>query len=260
MKKIICALLMLSVLLAFGAGAEGAVDMIKQKGELVLGTEATFPPYEFLDENAVIVGSDIWLGQQIADALGVKLTVKDMEFNGIIPAVQAGQVDIGLAGFTKTEERAKVIDFSILYESGKQLLIVKKGNGEKFSSAGALAGMKVGAQLGSIQSELIGKALPDSELFELDTNPNLALETLNGGIAGFVVDDAVGIAMAESNPGLEAAGLVFAQEEAESGKAAVLPKGSEELAAVVNAVIEKALRDGSYAAAYEAAVLQAAGK
>lgn len=97
---------------------------IKDSGKLVVGTEAQYAPYEFKDLDANFVGCDMWLAQQIADSLGVQLEVVDMSFDGIIPAVQSGQVDLGIAAFTNTPERAKEIDFSNLYETSAQLLIV----------------------------------------------------------------------------------------------------------------------------------------
>ena len=167
--------------------ATGLLAEIKAKGKLVVGTEAQYAPYEFKDLDANFAGCDIWLAQQIADSLGVELEVVDMAFDGIIPAVKSGQVDIGIAAFTKTPERAEEIDFSNLYETSAQLLIVKTGDADKYSTKEALAGQKVGAQKGTIQSQLILSALPDSELFELEKYPaRRSLEAcpaqLHGGV------------------------------------------------------------------------------
>ena len=118
-----------------------------------------------------------------------------------------------------------------------------------------MAGLKVGAQLGTIQSQLIEKALPDSELFELPTYPELALETINGNIVGFVVDSAVGLSMVASSEGaLEVSDFAFTAEEASFGKAVVIAKGNEDLVAAINEVIQAVTADGSYQAAYDAAV------
>lgn len=206
------------------------LDQIKANGKLLVGTEAQYAPYEFKDLDANFAGCDMWLAQQIADSLGVELEVVDMSFDGIIPAVKSGQVDIGIAAFTKTPERAEEIDFSDLYETSAQLLVVKTGNADVYSTKEALAGQKVGAQKGTIQSQLIQSALPDSELFELEKYPALALEVQNGNIAGLVVDQAVGESLiATSNGGLEVANFEFTAEEASFGKAAVIAKGNEDL-------------------------------
>ena len=235
------------------------LDQIKANGKLLVGTEAQYAPYEFKDLDANFAGCDMWLAQQIADSLGVELEVVDMSFDGIIPAVKSGQVDIGIAAFTKTPERAEEIDFSDLYETSAQFLVVKTGNADVYSTKEALAGQKVGAQKGTIQSQLIHSALPDSELFELEKYPALALEVQNGNIAGLVVDQAVGESLiATSNGGLEVANFEFTAEEASFGKAAVIAKGNEDLVAAVNEVINKVTADGSYQKAYDEAVELAA--
>ena len=241
------------------AEASTLLEQIKAKGKLVVGTEAQYAPYEFKDLDANFVGCDMWLAQQIADSLGVELEIVDMSFAGIIPAVQSGQVDLGIAAFTNTPERAEEIDFSDLYETSAQLLIVKTGNADTYSTKEALAGQKVGAQKGTIQSQLIQSALPDSELFELEKYPALALEVQNGNIAGLVVDQAVGESLvANSNGELEVSSFEFSAEEASFGKSVVIAKGNEDLVAAVNEVVNKVTSDGSYQAAYDEAVALAA--
>ena len=241
------------------AEATTLLEQIKAKGKLVVGTEAQYAPYEFKDLDANFVGCDMWLAQQIADSLGVELEIVDMSFAGIIPAVQSGQVDLGIAAFTNTPERAEEIDFSDLYETSAQLLIVKTGNADTYSTKEALAGQKVGAQKGTIQSQLIQSALPDSELFELEKYPALALEVQNGNIAGLVVDQAVGESLvANSNGELEVSNFEFSAEEASFGKSVVIAKGNEDLVAAVNEVVNKVTSDGSYQAAYDEAVALAA--
>ncbi len=263
---ILSLLLLVSVLAGFGtqnaALAEGdgpVMAKIKADGKLVVGTAAQYAPYEFKNLKAEFVGCDIFLAQKIADALGVKLEIIDMSFDGIIPAVQAGQVDLGIAAFTNTPARAEVIDFSDLYETSLQYLVVAAKNADIYTTKEALAGLKVGAQKGTIQSQLITSALPDSQLFELDKYPELALEVANGTIAGLVVDSAVGDSIvANSNGALAVSGFEFSAEEASFGKSVVIPKGNEDLVAAVNAVIAEVLEDGSYQAAYEEAVALAA--
>ena len=241
------------------AEASTLLEQIKATGKLVVGTEAQYAPYEFKDLDANFVGCDMWLAQQIADSLGVELEIVDMSFAGIIPAVQSGQVDLGIAAFTNTPERAEEIDFSDLYETSAQLLIVKTGNADAYSTKEALAGQKVGAQKGTIQSQLIQSALPDSELFELEKYPALALEVQNGNIAGLVVDQAVGESLvANSNGELEVSNFEFSAEEASFGKSVVIAKGNEDLVAAVNEVVNKVTSDGSYQAAYDEAVALAA--
>ena len=247
LNKLFAILLALTLMLgAVSASAEGVLDKIKVSGKIIIGTEATYGPYEFPDENGQPIGCDIWLAEKIAEALGVKPVIVDVDFMGIIPAVKSGQLDIGIAAFTVNEDRKEQIDFTNQYELSEQLLIVKKGNGEAYSTKDALAGLKVGAQLGTVQSQLITSALPDSELFELSTYPDLALEVVNGSIAGFVADAAVGLGFVAQNDNLEVASLAFTAEEASFGKACVIAKGNADLMEIVNQVIDQVVADGSY--------------
>ena len=86
----------------------------KKKETLVLATEAGFAPYEYY-ENGEIVGIDIDIGKEIAKELGMELEIKDVAFDSIITEVKSGKSDIGAAGISYTEERAKSVDFSKLH-------------------------------------------------------------------------------------------------------------------------------------------------
>ena len=93
--------------------------------ELVMATNATFPPYETV-EGDEIVGIDPTVAGLIADKLGMKLVIDDMEFDAIIPALTSGKADIAMAGMTVTEERLQSINFSDSYATGVQVIIVKE--------------------------------------------------------------------------------------------------------------------------------------
>ena len=257
----------LSLLSACGGGAKAdgnddsgnhGEDKIKSAGVLKVGTEAQYAPYEFKDADAKIVGADIALAQKIADDLGVKLEVVDMKFDGIIPAVQSGQVDMGIAAFSNTPERAKEVDFSNIYDKSEQMLVVDAQNKDKYTSVDALSGLKVGAQKGTIQSNLITKELTKSTLFELDKFPALALEVQNGNIAGLVADASVAKSLISGSCGkLAAANFTFTSEAAKVGKAVVIKKGNSGLVEAVNKSVDAFVSDGSWDKAYAQAVKQA---
>ena len=262
MKKLVVFALiaLLSLAMVFAAGSSeksemNKLDKIKAAGKLVVGTEAQYAPYEFKDANANFVGCDIWLAQQIADSIGVKLEIVDMSFDGIIPAVTSGQVDIGIAAFTATPERAEVIDFSSSYETSTQYLIVKAGNENVYTTKASLK-----AQKGTNQSQIVKNGFPESELFELAKYPALALEVQNGNIAGLVADQAAGESIIESSEGkLVKANFTFDPEDGAVGtKNAVIQKGNPELVAAVNEVIDRVVADGSFLEEFNKAVELAA--
>ncbi len=102
------------------ANAEG-------KDVLTMATNAEFPPYEYHEGDA-IVGIDAEVAAAIADKLDMKLVIEDMAFDAILPAVEGGKADMGMAGLTVTEDREKQVDFSTSYATGVQVVIVPEGS------------------------------------------------------------------------------------------------------------------------------------
>ena len=98
-------------------------DDASEKGMLIMGTNAEFPPYEY-HEGSEIVGIDAEIAKAIADKLGYDFKVEDMAFDSIIPAVQSGKISFGMAGMTVTEDRLQSVDFSDSYATGVQVVIV----------------------------------------------------------------------------------------------------------------------------------------
>lgn len=104
---------------------ESPADADHSKGELVMATNAEFEPYEYHDGDK-IVGIDVDIATAICDKMGYSLKIEDMEFDSILPAIEAGKADFGAAGMTVTEERKKNVDFTDTYANASQVVIVKK--------------------------------------------------------------------------------------------------------------------------------------
>ena len=102
-------------------------DVAADAEVLTMGTNAAFPPYEYY-ENETIVGIDAVIAGLIADQLGMKLDIQDMDFDAIIPAVVSGKIDMGMAGMTVTDERLQSVSFSESYATGVQVVIVPEGS------------------------------------------------------------------------------------------------------------------------------------
>lgn len=97
----------------------------RDNGTLVMATNAEFPPYESMEEGAV-VGIDVDMMQAVCDRLGMKLEVENMEFDSIIAAVQSGKADVGVAGMTVTPDREENVSFTQGYATTTQVIIVRK--------------------------------------------------------------------------------------------------------------------------------------
>lgn len=201
MKKFLKAGLVLALMVSLvGCGSgekKDKVEQIKEAGKLVLATSPDFPPSEFyyLDDNGnkQIAGSDIALGQAIADKLGVKLEIKATDFNGVLANVQTGQVDLAISGFAATEERKKVMQFSEGYQretsDGFQGLLVKKSTADKYKTLDELkaAKLKVGAQSASIQYEMAQKITDEKNIKQLGTTDAIVMALNAGDIDAMVV-------------------------------------------------------------------------
>ncbi|WKL02385.1 transporter substrate-binding domain-containing protein [Paenibacillus amylolyticus] len=106
--------------------ASGTTNNSSSK-KLVLGTSADFAPYEFhkvINGKDEIVGFDIEIAKEIAKDLGAELVIEDMGFDGLLPSLQSGRVDLVISGMTPTDERKKSIDFSDTYYKSKQVIMV----------------------------------------------------------------------------------------------------------------------------------------
>ena len=121
-KKIFAATLVGVMALSFvGCGSKeekNDLETIKEKGKVVVGMSADYAPYEFhamIDGKDKVVGFDVNLANEIAKDMGVKLEIKEMEFDPLIGALKAGQIDMIISGMNPDEKRKKQIDFSDIY-------------------------------------------------------------------------------------------------------------------------------------------------
>ncbi|MEC2070587.1 transporter substrate-binding domain-containing protein [Alkalihalophilus marmarensis] len=194
-------------------------------GTLIMATSADYPPYESVDlESGEIVGFDIDIANHIASELGYELDIQDVDFNGLIPAMEAGRADFVLAGMTPTEERKENVDFSDIYYEAQNLIVSKED--QRLSAVEDLEGLTVGVQLGSIQ-EGEAEDLAEEIGFNVekrDRIPELIQELLAGRLDAILMEDTVAAGYMESQSGL--AQFEVPSEEL-AGSAIAFPKGSE---------------------------------
>ena len=265
MKKIIALALTLILTVAMFASCGSAADKqsleaIKKNGELVVYTNAEFPPFEYLADGKP-TGVDMDIAKAIADEIGVELKVENVKFDTIISSVQSGKAAMGAAGITVTEERKEAVDFSVSYTTSTQYVILPAD--AEYTNINSLKGMSIGVQLGTtgdfiISDEVNGYKDDDGNDVKgvlQDTgasvttynNANLAAEALKSGkIKAVVVDKLPAELIAKNSDGkLKAVELVYedGSNTAES-YAICVAKGNTTLLEVVNKVINKLLEDG----------------
>lgn len=130
---------------------------------LRVATDPSFVPFEMLDqETGEMIGFDMEIIAEVAKRAGFEYDLNTMDFNGIIPALQTGNIDIAIAGITITEEREEIVDFSDpYYDSG--LRILKRAGDDSISEIGDLDGKKVGTKIGSTSYDYLVKNLDDND-------------------------------------------------------------------------------------------------
>ena len=172
-------------------GNQTALEQIKKNKKLVVATSPDYPPFEFMvSENgkSKIVGADIDLAQKIADKLGVELELKAMDFDALVPALQAGKVDMVITGMTPNEKRKKAVDFSDIYFKGENAVIVNAKDAGKFTSEDQLKKAKLGVQKGSTQETYVKDNLKVTNYKALVAVPDLIADMKNGNIDAVVLN------------------------------------------------------------------------
>lgn len=187
--------LVIAVLAACGSSEEEATggEEAGEKKVLVMGTSADYAPFEFVDTavSDEIIGYDIDLAKLIGEKLGYEVKVENMDFNSLIPALQAKKFDFVISGMTPTEERDKVVDFSVPYYETEQYFVFKAEKG--YTSPADLAGGVVGAQVSSIQEGLANEAAAANG-FTVETRnliPELVQELKTGRFDAAVIENIV---------------------------------------------------------------------
>lgn len=228
------------------AAKNSAVEKIKKSGKLVVGTSADYPPYEFhksIDGKDQIVGFDIKIAEEIAKDMGVKLEIKDMKFDGLLAALDSGNVDMVIAGMTPTEERTKSVDFSKVYYNAIQGVAVKTENKDKLATMESLQGKTIGVQKGTVQESLVKEQLPQAKIKSLGKISDLVLELKNNKVDAIVAELPVINAYSQKNSDL--AVTTVTMKSADSGSAVAVKKNSKEFVDEINKVLDKLAADKS---------------
>ena len=239
MKKMFIILLVCAIILTIPACSGD-----KNNYTLTMATNAAFPPYEYYDGNSII-GIDAEIAGLIAQKLGMKLEIMDIEFEAIIAAVQTGKADMGMAGMTVTEDRLKSVNFSTSYAKGVQVVIVKEnGPIQSLEDLEDPGGYIIGVQASTTGDLYATWDLEDEGLGTVDrynkgADAVLALST--GKVDCVIIDNEPAKAFVAGNAGL----MILDTEYAVENYAICMAKEKGELLHKINAALEELIADGS---------------
>ena len=223
-------------------GDAGSVDV---GGEAItFGTNAEFPPFEFVASSGVIDdfdGIDMKIAKQIGDDNGLTPKIENMEFDSLLIALENGQVDAVIAGMSITDERKEAVDFSTPYYSATQVMIVREDS--DITKASDMEGKNIAVIQGYTGEECVKELGYEYEAFKKGTET--ILELTNGKCDVVVIDSATAQKYVKDNEGLKIVEDSSVFESEEYGIA--VKKGNTELLEKINASIQKMLDDGSIA-------------
>lgn len=211
----------------------------KEKEVLTLGTNPEFPPFEMRsEEDNEIIGFDIDIARIIADRLNKRLEIKDMPFENLLGALDAGEVDLVIAGLTITPERKELVDFSDSYYTVTQVVLVRKKNPPEINSLDDLKDKKVGVAIettGDTAASLLTK-----EVTRYDTAFDAVADLKKKKTDLVLVDEALGEVLLSKNPDLKRITLPFPEED----YAVAVKKGNKALLNTINSVLEGLEKSG----------------
>ena len=211
---------------------------------LTFGTNAEFPPFEFVTASGVIGefdGIDMAIAKEIAEQNGMTAEISNMEFDSLLIALANGQIDAVIAGMTVTDERKLTVDFSTSYYKATQVIIVKEDS--DIASAADLSDKFVSVVQGYTGETCVNDLGLNYESFKKGTE--CVMELINGKCDAVVIDSATADKYVSDNEGLKIVedAEAFGSEE----YAIAVQKGNTELLNSINASIEKMLADGTIA-------------
>ncbi|WP_072990706.1 transporter substrate-binding domain-containing protein [Clostridium cavendishii] len=238
---------------ACGKKAENKTQLqkIKDSGKLVMGTSPDFAPFESKDEKGNVVGMDVMIANEVAKDLGVKLEIKEMDFDGLLPALQGKKLDVILSGMTPKPERKENVDFSNMYYKTDNAFVVKASEKDKYNTIEDFKGKKIGVQKGSVQEDVTTKNVEKAQLNSLAKTGDTIMNLKSGKIDSVVLEQPVAEAYISKNPDLAIAKPVIKDEV--GGYAIAMAKDSKELQEAINKTLDRLEKDGSLKKFFEEA-------
>jgi polar amino acid transport system substrate-binding protein len=225
---------------------------IKDKGTLVMGTSADYPPYEWhliKDGKDEIIGFDIDIAQAIADELGVELEVKDMAFDGLIPALSTGKIDMIIAGMNATEERKESVDFTDVYYTQTDIVVIRKEDADKFTSEDSLKTAKLATQKATIQETYLLETFPDAEIQSVPKWNTAILSLTTGKVDAVMMVDTVAKQFIAQNEDLMVAN--FDINSTPNAAAIAVAKNGGDFLETVNNIVNEMKESGKIEELYQ---------
>ena len=244
MKKLFALVLAIAMIMTCSLAMADRLADIQAAGKLVVATSPDWPPYEYIDDQGNVTGTDVLMVEWMAEQLGVELVIEQMAFDACLAAVGQGAVDLAVAGLTYDEARTNAMELTGVYwNEGDQGLLVRKGEGAKLDSAAAFDGLTVAAQNGTNQQIMVEEQLTGAKLELVTKIPDGVNMVKAGRVDALAVPKTVYDSVLAENDDLEVAAFAF---DFEGGNYIASVKGEDALTAKVQELIDQINAEGLY--------------
>ncbi|HHU76603.1 MAG TPA: basic amino acid ABC transporter substrate-binding protein [Firmicutes bacterium] len=183
----------------------------KEAGQVVMGTNADFPPFEFRNEQNEVDGFDVDIAKAVAEKLGKELIIEDMEFGGLTQALNSKRIDMAVAGITITEERLQEVNFSEPYYNAGQTVVVPEDETE-IQGVDDLEGKIIAVQLGTTGDMEAHDRFPKENIRQYNKINEGFLDLANGRVDAIIIDIPVAQRYIEIKGGCKTVGGNFTEE------------------------------------------------
>lgn len=227
---------------AADAETEAAVSEALADGVLTVGTNAEFPPFEYVGDDGEPDGFDMALVKAIGEKLGVEVKIENMEFASLVTSI-GSKIDIAAAGMTVTEERQQTVDFTNPYYEAVQYVILPTDS--EIATAADLEGKTIGVQLGTT-GDFIASGIEGTDVKAYNKAVDAVNDLINGKVDCVIIDKNPALVFESKFEG-QVVAIDGAQFEFEAENYAIaLPKDDTVLAEQINTAIEELKADGTF--------------
>lgn len=224
------------VAVCVAVGFSHAADVLR------VGTNAAYPPFEFIDEQNKIAGFDMDLIDALSKKVGFEYKIVNMSFDGLIPALKAGKIDAVAAAMSATPERIKAVSFTKPYYTTENLFIKQAKNGD-LTSKQNLEGKKIAVQLGTVQ-EIAARTIKGVKVMANEDIFAAIMALKNGKVDAVLVDSSIGYGYLNKNEDL--AEFLKEPDGSEGFSIAFDKDKHTDLIAKINQAVEELKNDGTY--------------
>lgn len=223
---------------------EQKAEIKVEKKVLKVGMELAYPPFEMSDKDGTPSGVSVDFAKALGAHLGREVIIENIAWDGLIPSLKTGKVDLIISSMTITEERKKSIDFSIPYAQSSLAILANKESGINSINDLNVAGKKVAVKKGSTGHIYAKDNLPNAEVLAFDKEAACVLEVVQGKADGFIYDQLTIYKNYAKHTDTTVPILKSFQKDFEYWGVAL--KQNDPLKADVDAFIKKAKADGTF--------------